>query len=135
MEGEKKAFTEYLSPPRERGTKMLKLEAKLWVYSPSTDRTILISGHMLRQSVMGSDLSYEDMMEDPELANLYHAEVTGEEIIDGHECWVLGLTAKTRDIAYHTRRLWVDKQKYIPLQQELYAKSGKLLKRMKLGVK
>ncbi|MFC1822064.1 outer membrane lipoprotein-sorting protein [Thermodesulfobacteriota bacterium] len=132
MEGEKKAFTEYLFPARERGTKMLKLEDKLWMYSPSTDRTIHISGHMLRQSVMGSDLSYEDMMEDPKLTNHYIAEVTGEETIDGHECWVIGLTAKTRDIAYHKRRLWVDKQKYIPLKQELYAKSGKLLKRMKL---
>ena len=51
------AFTEYLSPPREKGTKMLKLGDKLWTYSPQTDRVIQISGHMLRQSVMGSDLS------------------------------------------------------------------------------
>lgn len=62
--GDKKSFTEYLSPARERGTKMLKLENKLWIYSPSTDRIIQISGHMLRQSLMGSDLSYEDMMDD-----------------------------------------------------------------------
>jgi len=58
------AFTEYLSPPREAGTKMLKLGDKLWTYSPQTDRVIQISGHMLRQSVMGSDMSYNDMMED-----------------------------------------------------------------------
>ncbi|MDV7401853.1 outer membrane lipoprotein-sorting protein, partial [Arthrospira platensis SPKY1] len=57
--GDKQSFTEYLSPPREAGTKMLKLEDQLWIYSPTTDRTIQISGHMLRQSVMGSDLSYE----------------------------------------------------------------------------
>ena len=43
-----KAFTEYLSPPREAGTKMLKLGDKLWTYSPQTDRVIQISGHMLR---------------------------------------------------------------------------------------
>ena len=51
--GDKQSFTEYLSPAREQGTKMLKLENQLWIYSPSTDRTIQISGHMLRQSVMG----------------------------------------------------------------------------------
>ena len=51
------AFTEYLSPPREAGTKMLKLGEKLYTYSPQTDRVIQISGHMLRQSVMGSDMS------------------------------------------------------------------------------
>ena len=55
--GDKKSYTEYLSPAREQGTKMLKLVDQLWIYSPSTDRTIQISGHMLRQSVMGSDLS------------------------------------------------------------------------------
>jgi len=74
-EGEKKSYSEYLSPPREQGTKMLKLEDQLWIYSPSTDRIIQISGHMLRQSVMGSDLSYEDMMEDPHLLNHYTGKV------------------------------------------------------------
>ena len=54
--GEKKSYTEYLSPAREQGTKMLKLDDQLWIFSPSTDRIIQISGHMLRQSVMGSDL-------------------------------------------------------------------------------
>ena len=41
-----KAFTEYLSPAREAGTKMLKTGDKLWTYSPQTDRVIQISGHM-----------------------------------------------------------------------------------------
>ncbi|MDQ1296372.1 MAG: hypothetical protein QG611_350, partial [Bacteroidota bacterium] len=36
--GNKQSFTEYLSPAREQGTKMLKLESKLWIYSPSTHR-------------------------------------------------------------------------------------------------
>jgi len=57
-EGNHKAYTEYMAPAREKGTKMLKLDNQLWIYSPSTDRTIQISGHMLRQSVMGSDMSY-----------------------------------------------------------------------------
>src|SRR6056297_1629901 len=89
--GDKKSFTEYLSPARERGTKMLKLDDQLWIYSPSTDRTIKISGHMLRQSVMGSDLSYEDMMSDTELQELYNAEVIGEEEINGRQTWMLEL--------------------------------------------
>jgi outer membrane lipoprotein-sorting protein len=130
--GEEKNFTEYLAPAREKGIKMLKLEDKLWMYSPSTDRIIRISGHMLRQSVMGSDLSYEDMMEDPELTNHYHAVVTGTENIGGQACWVLELTAKTKAVAYHMRKLWVDQSRDIPLKQELFAKSGKLLKKMVL---
>jgi len=127
-EGEAKTFTEYLAPAREKGTKMLKLMDKLWMYSPSTDRIIQISGHMLRQSVMGSDLSYEDMMEDKKLRDHYEATVTGAENVDGRQCWVLDLTAKTGDIAYYRQKLWVDCTRWIPLKEELYAKGGKLLK-------
>ena len=131
-EGETRAFTEYLAPAREKGTKMLKLEDTLWMYSPSTDRIIHISGHMLRQSVMGSDLSYEDMMEDAKLTHHYDALVTGTETIDARKCWILDLTAKTKDVAYQKRKIWVDQARDIPVREELFAKSGKLLKRMEL---
>src|SRR5664280_114573 len=106
--GDKKGYTEYLAPAREKGTKMLKLENQLWIYSPSTDRTIQISGHMLRQSVMGSDMSYEDMMNDKPLLEQYKAEVTGTEDIDGKKCWVVTLTAIIPDVNYFTRKMWVD---------------------------
>ncbi len=132
LEGEDQSFTEYLAPAREKGTKMLKLSDKLWMYSPSTDRIIQISGHMLKQSVMGSDLSYEDMMDDKKLTTYYDAVVTGEEEVDNRITWIVELTANTADVAYHMRRLWVDQERKVPLQQELYAKSGKLLKRLTL---
>ena len=132
-EGDNKSFTEYLSPARESGTKMLKLEDNLWIYSPSTDRVIQLSGHMLKQSVMGSDLSYEDMMEDDKLTDLYKASVTGEALIDGRNCWILELQAKVADVSYHKRKMWIDQERYVPLKEELYAKSGQLLKKTTLS--
>ncbi|MDP2238399.1 MAG: outer membrane lipoprotein-sorting protein [Bacteroidales bacterium] len=131
-EGTNKSFTEYLSPASEKGTKMLKLENQLWIYSPATDRTIQISGHMLRQSVMGSDLSYEDMMDDRKLTDVYVATVAGEETIDGRRAFLLELTAKVEDVSYHSQKMWVDSERFVPLKQELYAKSGKLLKQMEM---
>jgi outer membrane lipoprotein-sorting protein len=132
-EGYKKSFTEYLSPAREQGTKMLKLQDQLWIYSPSTDRTIQISGHMLRQSVMGSDLSYEDMMEDRKLTDVYSAKVTGQETVDGRKTLVLELNAKVSDLAYNKRKVWIDAERFVPLKEELFAKSGQLLKRTTLS--
>jgi outer membrane lipoprotein-sorting protein len=131
-EGENKAYTEYISPAREAGTKMLKLEDQLWIYSPSTDRSIQISGHMLRQSVMGSDLSYEDMMEDSKLTDKYDAVVTGSENYQKRDCWIIELNAKTADVTYQIRKVWVDKERYVPMKEELYAKSGTLLKKTEL---
>jgi hypothetical protein len=88
---------------------------------------------MLRQSVMGSDLSYEDMMEDRKLSDVYDATVVGEEEVDGRPVWVLELVANVEDIAYASRNIWIDKERYIPLKEELYAKSGQLLKRSTLS--
>ncbi len=130
--GTKQSFTQYLSPAREQGTKMLKLGNQLWIYSPSTDRIIQISGHMLRQSVMGSDLSYEDMMDDRKLTEIYSAKVTDNEIIDGRNTYVLELTAKVDNAAYHLQKIWVDTERFVPLKQEMFAKSGQLLKRTTL---
>lgn len=131
-EGTEKSFSEYLSPAAEKGTKMLKLEGQLWIYSPSTDRIIQISGHLLRQSVMGSDLSYEDMMDDRKLSDVYNAVVLKEEKIGDRNTFLLQLTAKVNDVAYYSQKTWVDTERFIPLQQEMYAKSNQLLKRTEL---
>ena len=123
-----KAFMENLSPPREAGTKMLKIGDKLWTYSPQTDRVIQISGHMLRQSLNGSDMSYKDMMEEQPLQSLYIATLEGIEIINGRKHHVLLLEAKITGLSYPKRRVWVDAEYFLPMKEELYAKSGKLLK-------
>jgi len=127
-----KSFTEYLSPAREQGVKMLKLEDQLWIYSPSTDRTIQISGHMLRQSVMGSDMSYEDMMDSRKLTDVYNAKVIGEELYDSRQCYIIELIAKVDDASYHSQKMWVDTERNVPLKQEMYAKSGQLIKRLEM---
>lgn len=130
--GYTKSFTEYLSPAREQGTKMLKLENQLWIYTPSTDRIIQISGHMLRQSVLGSDLSYEDMMEDRKLTDIYNATILGRDKLDNRDVYIVTLLAKVEDVAYHSQKMWVDAERFVPLKQDLYAKSGQLLKRVEM---
>ena len=128
VEGADKSFSEYLAPAREKGTKMLKLGDQLWMYSPQSDRIIRIAGHMLRQSMMGSDFSYEDMLEDRSLVDAYSAEVLGSESFRERDCWVLKLTAHVGDAAYHSRKIWVDKDHMLALREDRFAKSGKLLK-------
>jgi hypothetical protein len=45
---------------------------------------------------------------------------------------VLELTAKEEEVAYHSRKVWVDKERYVLLKEERYAKSGKLLKTLEV---
>ena len=134
--GTDRAYMEYLSPPREAGTKMLKVGNKLWIYSPQTDRVIQISGHMLRQSINGSDMSYNDMMEENSLEEMYKATIEGSETIDGRKHHVLLLEGKITGLSYPKRRAWVDAEYLLPMKEELYGKSGKLLKSTSMdGVK
>jgi outer membrane lipoprotein-sorting protein len=127
-QGSEKSFSEYTAPARERGTKMLKDGDNLWIFDPSTDRTIQISGNMLKQSVMGSDLSYEDFMEETSLRDNYSAVVKGELVHEGRDTWIMELTAKKSTTSYQKIVLYVDKERYVPLYEERYAKGGKLLK-------
>ena len=133
-EGVDKSFVEFLSPARDRGTKMLKIGKVLKIYFPSAERVMRLSGHMLRQSLMGSDFSYEDMMETAEeLKEEYEVKLIGEEVFNDVLCYVLELESRDENRTYFFRKLWVDKDKFIGHKVEFSAKSGKLLKVMTVG--
>lgn len=126
--GQDDSAMEYTEPAREKGTRMLKIGDELWMYMPSVDRVQKISGHMLRQGMMGSDVSYEDLMASRALQTAYDAQVTGAEQVDGRKCWKLELKARDESVAYPKRVSWIDVETMIPVRQELYALSGMLLK-------
>ncbi len=129
-EGKKNTFVEYLSPARDKGTKYLRLDESLWMFLPSIEKTIKISGHLLRQSMMGSDFSYEDSLDRNKLQEDYTATISGEEILNERLCYVLDLIAAHKDVTYHRRKMWIDKEQFVGLKTELYAHTGKLLKVM-----
>jgi outer membrane lipoprotein-sorting protein len=130
-QGNEKSFIEFLSPARDRGTKILKIEDIVKIYYPSAERVLRLSGHMLRQSMMGSDFSFEDMTERAtKLREEYTAEVAGEETIDDRLCYLVVLVSKLPKQTYFTRKIWVDKERFLGLKEELYSKAGKLLKVM-----
>jgi outer membrane lipoprotein-sorting protein len=77
---------------------------------------------------MGSDMSYNDMMEDRPMEELYEATLEESVMIDGRDHWIMVLEAKVKGLSYPKRRAWIDKEYLLPTKEELYAKSGKLLK-------
>ncbi len=119
------AFIEFTSPPRDEGTKYLRNGDNLWIFLPKADRTVKISGHMLRQNMMGSDISYEDQTDRSHFTDLYNPEILDE----SDEAYILQLTAKDgEDTAYYKRVIEVDRNNYVLITSKMYAMSGKLLK-------
>jgi outer membrane lipoprotein-sorting protein len=125
--GNTHSFIEFTNQ-EDRGTKYLKRDGRLYVYSPDTESVMLISGHMLKESMMGSDMSYEDTLNNETLASRYDPVITGSEIINGQDSWVLELKAKKKTESYPSRKLWIDKENGDLLHYELYALSGVKLK-------
>ena len=129
VQGRDQAAIEVLSGP-DKGTRCLKLGGDLWIASPEADKPMKISGHMLRQSLLGSDWSYDDTTDNKPLAERFTAAVRGVETVAGRPTWVLDLTAKSNDESYPRQTIWVDQQTFLPVRQQLKALSGMLLKTM-----
>ncbi|HEY9054965.1 MAG TPA: outer membrane lipoprotein-sorting protein [Rectinemataceae bacterium] len=125
--GKEKAFIEFTNP-EDRGVRFLKLDKSLWMYFPKEKDTVKISGALLRQGLMGSDLSYEDAMESDSLLSDYSARKLGQEDLEGRKTVVLELEAKDDTASYAKRKLWIDPERWVVLKSELYARSGLLLK-------
>ena len=120
---------------QDRGTKFLKREDDLWMFFPDAEEIIKISGHMLNQGMMGSDFSYQDVMESDKLTDLYDFKIIGEEEFDGRPCYVLeGIAREGVKVSYYRRVSWVDKERFIGLKEELYAQSGRILKETKVNI-
>jgi len=129
--GNTHSFIEFTNP-EDRGTKYLRRDGRLYVYSPDNEGVMLISGHMLKESMMGSDMSYEDTINNDTLSSRYDPVLAGSETWNSNsgnrDAWALELNAKKRTESYPKRKLWIDKETGDLLHYELYALSGAKLK-------
>ena len=125
--GNTHSFIEFTNP-EDRGTKYLRRDGRLYVYSPDNEGVMLISGHMLKESMMGSDMSYEDTINNETLASRYDPVLAGSETWNGRDAWALELNAKKKTESYPKRKLWIDRETGDLLHYELYALSGAKLK-------
>ena len=128
--GEDHAYMEFVAPERDKDTRFLMLDNEMYLYIPDVGKPTRIAGHMLRQSMMGSDFSYDDFTENERLLDLYEIELTGSDTFNQQDCHVLELTAKVEEVGYYKRKAWVTKNNYTLVKTELYAKSGKLMKEL-----
>lgn len=132
-EGKGRSFLEFTAPARDAGSRYLRMEDNMWIFLPRVGKSVRIQGHMLRQGMMGSDFSYGDASEQPSMVDDYDAVIEKEEELDGRPTYVLYLTGNKKTLAYPMRRIWVDAERWIPLKEERFARSGKLLKTALVG--
>lgn len=129
--GDREFLVEFTSAA-EAGQKVLRTPDALFLYFPDAEEIIRLQGAALRQSMLGSDISYEDMTEGNDTLEKYAVRLLREEQVDGRECYVIDMTARKRSVPYPRQTLWVEKERLLPYKAHYFSRSGKLLKEMRV---
>jgi len=127
--GSDDALVEFTSSD-EAGQKVLRTEDEIYLFYPDASELIRLQGSALRQSMLGSDVSYEDMTGNKSFLDNYDVELAGTERVSGTRCYVVEVEATSRDVAYPRQTLWIDTEDFALRKAEQYALSGRLLKVM-----
>ncbi len=130
--GEQKYFVYFHRPGDVRGTvfmvyKHIDRDDDRWLYIPSINLTKRIAANDKRSSFVGSDFTYEDVSGRSPAEDTHS--LTKEEEFNGRMAYVVKSVPKkegSSDFAY--RMTWVDKENYLPLEEEYYNGRGELYK-------
>lgn len=130
-EGEEKSLIEFTNP-EEAGQKILRTDDKIYLYFPEAEDIIRLQGAALKDSVMGSDFSYEDMTGGKGLLDSYTVSLEGQDLVRGSSCYRIRLEAIKKDVVYPIQVMWVDTEKFIYLRVMQYSLKGRELKEMNI---
>ncbi len=113
-----------LSPPTEVGKNYLFKDRNVWISIPGLPNAIRVSS---KEAFMDSTFANNDLM-DTEYSDDYEVGIEKTVENDGVRHYVLRCAAKSPRVTYHSIRMMVESETYIPLQFDYFARSGMLLK-------
>jgi hypothetical protein len=112
----------------EFGQKVLRSDDDIYIFYPDAEELVRLSGSALRDGMLGSDVSYEDMTGENSLLDDYRVIGFSEESLNDVAAYKIELEAISPSVAYQKQTLWVSKAGLIGLQSHKFSLSGKLLK-------
>src|SRR4051812_38909759 len=98
------------------------------LFNPPATVEPLAAGEM-KESLLGSDLSYEDIIDSP--FRWSQQAIVGTESIDNTACQILeSKPGKDHRSSYASVKTWIDPRRFVPLRIEKFDASGKLVRRV-----
>lgn len=120
------------APARHKGTKLLRQGEELWTRLPQLSGVERVAGHLLRRPVLGSDLSYFDLLSSPRLNTEYTVLETKEVPCPAEHkstCIELILRSLDPNNSYPKRTITVLTEPMAMLTDLRFAQSGEAIKR------
>lgn len=118
--GKDKVAAIFISPASEKGRSTLRLGENMWLYIPNVGKPIRITS---LQSVVGGVFNNSDI-----LRLDYSSEYNVEKMEDIGDEYILHLKAKTKTVAYDKLKMWVNKEKLVPVRIECLTETFMLVK-------
>jgi hypothetical protein len=128
----------FLSPSDIKGTETLLIENQakdddMWVYLPALGKVRRLSASNKRDSFIGTDLSYGDVI--GHRTEEWNHRLVGEETIDGAACYVIESVPRDatvqRNSGYSKRRSWVRKDNFVAVRVDFWDAGDRPLKRLR----
>jgi outer membrane lipoprotein-sorting protein len=124
--GTERLRVKFLAPAEDRDTEVLRVGENMWNYLPNLKRALRISP---KQEFHGGDFSNSDVLR-VNLAADYAPKLLPESTATE---WVLELVAKNDHVAYAKIKYWISKKGFMPLRQEFFTDSGKLVRKLEMS--
>jgi outer membrane lipoprotein-sorting protein len=121
--------------PKERKGEAVLLHRSREKFSGTTftppDTVRPIASGQMNQPLFGSDLSYEDIIDNP--FRWPQQAIVGTEGMDNIQCQILeSKPGKGHSSSYSSVKTWVDSRRLVPLRVEKYDGSGKVVRRINI---
>lgn len=128
-EGSEHSLTLVTAPAKEKGQTFLKSGNNMWSWNPTIQRLIKLPPAMMAQGWMGSDYSNDDILKESSYVVDYTHELTGTEVVDGHDCYIIDLLPlEDSDVVWGKITMWISKSDYLMLKSEYYDEEQYLVK-------
>jgi hypothetical protein len=102
-----------------------------WLYLPALEKIKRVASSEESGAFMGSDFSYADI-NGLDVDDYDYVIKNASELVDGHDCWVLESTPKTRAVidktGYTHSTLWIRKDNFFNVQSIINVEKGKRVK-------
>jgi hypothetical protein len=132
--GESKAVIRFTAPAEVKGVALLVVNhpdrsSDQWMWTPAIGRERRIALQDRSTRFFGTDFSFEDLEERD--VNQFDYKLTGEEAIDGAQCWrIESRPRQGKSSQYTLTRVWIRKDNYVATQYESFIKED-LVRRLK----
>lgn len=129
--GREDALIRFTAPAKDAGTATLKLDERMWSYTPRHKREFRLPKSMMSQSWAGSDFSYNDLSRTDQYLRHYDYAIVGTEQQGDHRVYTLELVPHDDAPVVWGKETMELRDDYVLLRQTFYDQALKPLKELR----